>query len=244
MLPDIKPATFLTLLLFFSVFAAPLSSASDGTQPSPTIPQSNLSADDFDWREVVSYLSAAAALPAEQGIKIVLENSKVLRAYVANELGSECKPADRNPCVAKQDRSTVDEEVSRRIDKIVQEGIFRLHKTAMVDFPLSRQPFPFSEISALKSEKRKDAYLLLELADHSYTADQVQAKYGVPYDTDIFQWYSVFKYRLDSATYTSKAVVRDQSCGRSRDKNSDQLEDQETQARPLISWLLRRASSS
>jgi len=36
----------------------------------------------------------------------------------------------------------------------------------------------------------------------------VQAKYGVPYDTDIFQWYSVFTYRLDSAGYTSKAVFQ------------------------------------
>ena len=97
-------------------------------------------------------------------------------------------------------------EVTKRIDQIVLERIFLRHKRAIVDCPLARQPFPFSEIAALKSEKQRNAYLILELADHSYTAAQVQAKYGAPYDTNIFQWYSVYKYRLDSTGYTSKAV--------------------------------------
>ena len=79
------------------------------------------------------------------------------------------------------------------------------HKSAVVDCPLT-QPFPFSEISVLRSEKQQDAYLVLQLADRSYTAAQVQAKYGAPYDTDIFQQYSVFKYRSDSPQYRSKAV--------------------------------------
>ena len=47
---------------------------------------------------------------------------------------------------------------------------------------------------------------MLSFADRSYTAAQVQAKYGAPYDTSISQWYSVFKYRLDSPRYTTKAV--------------------------------------
>jgi hypothetical protein len=47
---------------------------------------------------------------------------------------------------------------------------------------------------------------VVALADHSYTAADVQAKYGTPYDTDIFQWYSVYKYRMDSPDYTSKAI--------------------------------------
>jgi hypothetical protein len=76
----------------------------------------------------------------------------------------------------------------------------------VVDYKLATQPFPFSEIAAYKSEKHPDAYFVLALADHSYTAAEVQAKYGAPYDTDIFQWYSVYKYRMDNADYTSKAV--------------------------------------
>jgi hypothetical protein len=202
---DIKPATLLAILWFlFSVFVPPLSSASNRSPLPGAIAQAPFSADDFDWREMVPYLLEAASLPGEQGIKAVLGNSKVLRIYVAGEVRAECGP-DKNRCVAKTE-GYIDEEVSKRIEAIVQEGIFRRHKTAIVDYQLSRRPFPFSDIAALKSEKGQDAYLLLELADHSYTAAQVQAKYGVPYDTDVVQWYSVYKYRVDSTRYTSKAV--------------------------------------
>lgn len=203
---DMRPATFLVMLsLSLPVLAPPLSSASDdGKQPAGATAQSDFSADDFDWREMVPYLFVAASLPGEQGIKAVLENSSVLRAYIRNEVRSECGP-DKNPCTAKRS-SLSDEEVSKRIDEIVQEGILVRNKTAFVDYPLAHQPFPFSQIAAVKSEKHPDAYFMLSLADRSYSAAQVQAKYGVPYDTDIFQWYSVFKYRLDSRQYTSKAV--------------------------------------
>ncbi|MGA2337476.1 MAG: hypothetical protein WA383_12410 [Terriglobales bacterium] len=201
-----KPSTLLVVLsLLLSVFALSLSSASDDSIRPPGTSQAEFSADDFDWRETVPYLFVAAALTGEQGIKAVLENSRVLRAYVANEVRAECKP-DKNPCTAKGDGFMLEEEVSKRIDEIVQEGIFRQHKTAIVDYPLAHQPFPFSEVAALKSEKHGDVYLILEFADHIYTAAQVQAKYGTPYDTNISQRYSVFTYRVDSTRYTSKAV--------------------------------------
>ena len=205
LLMNIKPATLLvTLSLLLWVFAPPLSSASDDSnEPSGPSASAEFYADDFDWREMVPYLFVAASLPKEQGIKAVLENLKMLRADVANEIWSECR-MDRNLCAAKG--FMLEGEVTKRIDQIVQERIFLRHKRAIVDYPLGRQPFPFSEIAALKSEKQRDAYLILELADHSYTAAQVQAKYGAPYDTNIFQWYSVYKYRLDSTGYTSKAV--------------------------------------
>jgi hypothetical protein len=204
--PDTKPATLLVVLsLLLSVFAPSLSSASRGEQPPGTSAQAAFSAEDFDWREIVPYLFAAATLPGEQGIQAVLENSKVLRAYVRNEVRAECRP-DKSPCNAKSDGTLLDEEVSKRIDEIVQEGMFHRHNTAIVDYQLTRQPFPFSEIAAVKSEKRPDTYFMLALADRSYTAAQVQANYGPPYDTSISQWYSVFTYRMDSPHYTSKAV--------------------------------------
>ena len=96
--------------------------------------------------------------------------------------------------------------MSKKIDEIVQEGISRRHQKAIVDYTLSRKPFPFSEIAAVKSENHSEAYFMLTFADRSYTAADVQAKYGAPYDTDVVQWYSVFKYRMDSPHYTSKAV--------------------------------------
>lgn len=195
----------LPLALLLSFFAPSLSSAADGNNQSPPTSQAIFSADDFDWRDVVPYLFVAASLPGEQGIKAVLENSRVLRAYVANDLRAECR-RDKNACSAKANGSVLEGEVSKKIDEIVQEGILRRHNTAIVDYPLPRQPFPFSEIAACKSEKHQDAYLILHLADRSYTATQLQAKYGAPYDTNIFQWYSIFKYRLDSPRYTSNAV--------------------------------------
>lgn len=206
LLMDMKRATRLLMLwLLLSSLARSLASADSSNQPPAPILGAEFSADNFDWREMVPYLFQAATLSGEQGIRAVLENSSVLRAYVANEVQTECRP-NRNPCPAKGDLVTLEGEVSKRIDEIAQEGMFRRHKTAIVDYQLTRRPFPFSEIAALKSEKHRDAYLILAFADRSYTAAQVQAKYGDPYDTDIFQWYSIFKYRLDRPGYTSKAV--------------------------------------
>jgi hypothetical protein len=171
-------------------------------KPPSTSPQLPLSADDLDWRETLPYLFVAATLPDEQGIKAVLEHAKVLRAYISREIRAECR-ADRNPCPTTAD--ALEEEVTKRIDQVVQEGIFHRHKAAIVDYQL-KQPFPFSEVAVVKSEKHPDAYLMFQLADRSYRAWQLQAKYGEPYDTNIFQWYSVYEYKQDNAQYTSKAI--------------------------------------
>ena len=203
---DMKWATrLLILLLICSAWTRPFASADDSNAPPAAVSGAALSADNFDWREMVPYLLKAATLPAEPGIKAVLENSSVLRAYVANEVQAECGPHE-NPCPGKNASGTLESEVGKRIDEIVQEGFFERHKAAIVDYQLTRRPFPFSEIAAVKSEKHADAYLILALADRSYTAAQLEAKYGDPYDTDIYQWYSVFKYRLEGPGYTSKAV--------------------------------------
>jgi hypothetical protein len=200
-----KPVRLLALLplLLLSLFNPSWSNSSEsGEQPPDATVRSEFSADDFDLREIIPYLFMATSLPGEQGIKAVLENSKVLRAYVADEVNEDCR-REKNRCAAK---TVGEEEVSKRIDEIVREGIFHRHKTAILDYPLARQPFPFSELAAVKSDNHPDAYFMLSLADRSYTAMQVQAKYGTPYDTNIVQWYSVYIYRLDGSNYTSKAV--------------------------------------
>lgn len=159
-----------------------------------------LSADDFDWRDILPYLFTACSMPGQQGITMVLENSKVLRTYVANEIQAKCKP-DRSTCPADDN-----DEITKRIVEIVQEEIVHRNNNAVVDHRLTRQPFPFSEIAAVKSEKRPQAYLMLALSDRSYKAADLQDKYGAPFDTNIVQWYSVFKYRVKNADYTSDAV--------------------------------------
>lgn len=202
----LKSAAILLLLLLLLAFAPSLSLAAEGAQASGRTAQARFSANDFDWREMVSYLNTAATLPAEDGIKTVLEHSKTLRIYVANEVRADCH-RDSTRCPANiADRSALDLEVNKRIDGIVREGIFHRRKTAIVDYTLERQPFPFSEIAAEKSENGQDAYYLLAFSGRNYTAMQLQQKYGAPYDTSISQWYSVFKYRLDTATYESKAL--------------------------------------
>lgn len=198
-----KAAILLFLTALMVSISTLLSSAlSPGNPPSVT---AAFSADDFDWREMVPDLLNASALPAEQGLTTMLENSKVLRAYVASQVRAECKPGNSH-CDSSPDGFTIDAEVTKRIDGMVKEGLRHEHKCAVLDYPFERQSFPFTQISALRSENQQDAYVVLEFADHSYHAVDVQAKYGPPYDTDISDRYSVFKYRLVNAHYTSKAV--------------------------------------
>ncbi|MGA9908036.1 MAG: hypothetical protein WBQ01_16810, partial [Candidatus Sulfotelmatobacter sp.] len=70
MLTGTKPASLLfALSLVLSMFGPALSGASGGGGKSPgSSVQTKFSADDFDWRTMVPYLSAASALPPEQGI--------------------------------------------------------------------------------------------------------------------------------------------------------------------------------
>jgi hypothetical protein len=181
--------------------ARPSVASHKGSAPPPNLAfPGSFSADSFDWRGMVPYLFAAADLPGQQGIKAILENTGVLRAYVANEIRLECKPQN-GACAA-----VTKDQVTKRIDEIVEKDAITQHKTISVEYSMSRQPFPFSEIGAMKSEKSKDAYLILSLSDHSYTGSRLQAKYGPPYDTDIFQQYGLFKYRMDSPQYSSKAI--------------------------------------
>lgn len=167
--------------------------------------QSAFSADDFDWRNLVPYLYQAAEQPGEQGIRTMLENSKIMRTHVLNEVRAECKPGNSR-CDSSRDGFTLDGEATRRIDGIIRESLVHSHHPVSVDYALEGQPFPFSDIAVLKSDDRQDAYLILKFSDHAYTVNDVQNKYGAPYDTDIFDRYSVFKYRLQNELYKSNAV--------------------------------------
>jgi hypothetical protein len=198
-----KPPVLVFFLALIFAFAVPSANASDPGNASAA--RAVFSADDFDWRDMVPYLFAAAGLPGEQGIQSIFENSRVLRAYIDSQVRAECKPGNSR-CDSSQQGFTLEGEITKRIDGIVKEGLVHQHKSVVVDYPFARQSFPFTEISALRSDKQQDAYLVLEFADHSYRAADVQAKYGAPYDTDVFDRYSIFKYRLVGAHYTSKAV--------------------------------------
>src|SRR5580700_5109794 len=98
---------FVMLSLLPCVFAPSFSSAADAAAGA----QAEFSAGDFDWREMVPSLFAAATLSGEQGIKAILENSKVLRAYVGNEIRAEHRPDNSSA----KGSSTQEDEVSKRI---------------------------------------------------------------------------------------------------------------------------------
>jgi hypothetical protein len=202
MYPNIRVHLSLIALSFSFLEARPSTASDKGSPPTAGLASAApFSADSFDWRGMVPYLLAAADLPSQQGIKTILENTSVLRAYVANEIRLECKPE------SGQCGGVTKDEVTRRIDEIVEKETVTQHKTISVEYSMSRQPFPFSEVGAMKSDKGKDAYLILALSDHSYSGSRLEAKYGPPYDTDIFQQYGLFKYRMDSPQYSSKAIV-------------------------------------
>jgi hypothetical protein len=200
------PTRFCILLLLFFAFLTPSSSSAADSGNEPNIATARpFSASDFDWREMIPALAAAAELPGDQGVKELLENSSVLRSYVVNQVRSECK-SDKSRCSPITDISALGQEVTRRIDAIVTKAIFTRNKMSIVDYSLAQQPFPFSEIAAFKSQNRRDAYVVLAPAGHSYTSLRVKAKYGTPFDDDIFQWYGVYKYRVDQPGYRSEAV--------------------------------------
>ncbi|HTW57862.1 MAG TPA: hypothetical protein VMD99_07030 [Terriglobales bacterium] len=196
-----RPMVWLAPLVLL-VVAAPLSNAFGGNPPAGN---AAFTADDFDWRDTMPYLLTAAGLPEDEGLKTILENSKPLRIYVAGEVRADCELGNDRCDSGRKDYSQ-DSEVTRRIDGIIREGLRHQHKSAFVDFAFGPRPFVFSQILALRSDKRQDAYLVLQFADNAYTAAQVQAKYGAPFDTDIFGRSSVYKYRVVNARYAGRAV--------------------------------------
>jgi hypothetical protein len=198
-----KLAALLLLIAFLLTSSGRRSSAlNPGDPPSG---RAGFSADDFDWRQTVPYLFDASQQASEQGVQTILEGSSVLRGYLANEARAECRPGN-NRCDSSLAGFTLEGEVTRRIDGIIKEGLRHEHKSAVVDYPFQARFFPFTEISALRSDKLQDAYLVLQFADRTYYVTQLRAKYGEPYDTDIFDRFSVFMYRLNTPHYTSKAV--------------------------------------
>lgn len=204
----LKPRFFAPSLLVFAtipILACSLllaESNGDGSGASSAHP---FSAGDFDWRAMVPALASASEMEGDQALQELLENSDVLRTYIVGQVWADCK-ADQNRCAAIANAATLQHEVTGRIDAIVAKTMFTRDKMEIVDYTLSRQPFPFSEIAAYKSEKHQDAYFTLALSDKSYTSLRVKAKYGAPFDDDIFQWYGVYKYRLDNVDYRSEAV--------------------------------------
>ena len=196
-----NPWVFFAAILLLTAVSPFSGAARDKAAP----PDAGFSSDDFDWREMVPYLYRAATQPGEQGLETILENSNVVRAYVAAEVRAECRRG-HDRCDPGRPGFSFAEEVTKRIEGIVREGLLHDHKASFVNYSFADSGFAFSAVSVAKSDKRADAYFVLVCAPHTYTGEDVRSKYGAPYDTDVFDRYGVFKYKMDSAEYTSRAV--------------------------------------
>lgn len=198
-----KPALLVILLVLLRTPSALSSGAANPGNPPST--DAAFSADDFDWRTMVPFLLQASGQSAEQGIHTILENSSILRQYIRSGVRAECRPGN-NRCDSSAAGFTLEDEVTRRIAGIVKEELRHERKSVVVDYRFDNRLFPFTEIAALRSDSQQDAYLLLKFAEHSYYVSSLRAKYGEPYDTDVFERFSIFKYRLKNSAYASKAV--------------------------------------
>ncbi len=186
---------FLLLFLFAACSSVSVWSASgDDAHPAAAAGSAATSAAGFDWRSTLPYLDKAADLSEEDGLRELLENLAVFRTYIANDLLSQGV------------RPVGDTAVTQKIDQLVHEGLFRRRKITRVDYRLSRQPFPFTFLAAVKTSNHHDAYLVLYPVEKSYTAAQVQAQYGPPPSTNIVGTASLYTYKLETATYAARAT--------------------------------------
>lgn len=195
----------LMILLLLSSLGPMGSGAASAQTEQASVPEAARkpdSADDFDWREMIPLLYRAAGLPPEEAVKLMLENTAVLRAYIALELQARCGP-QASVCDSQPASPAL---ITKRIDEVVRKGIFTRRNITRVDYLLARQPFPFAAIAAMKSRNRRDAFLVLDFAEKSCTAAQIEDKYGSPRDKTIFQWFSMFEYRIDAKTYVARAA--------------------------------------
>ncbi len=177
----------------------------DDAHPAGASEPTQVSAGDFDWRSMLPYLDKAAGLTDEEGIKELLENSMALRAYVAQGLEGQCRPGAQG-CGTTAGEGAPSAAVTEKIDDMVHKEIYRHRNVTRVDLALTRQPFPFTFIAALKTKKHRDAYLVLYFAAKSYTAAQVLGKYGAPAEESVFGTASLCRYRLETNAYTARAA--------------------------------------
>lgn len=184
----------IVIALLFACMLPPAASPApaDDARSASAAASAAVSAASFDWRAALPELDKAAGLSEEDGIRDLLETLPLLRAYMARELAAQA---------AVQDQAVTD-----KIDAVVRQELFHHRDVTRVDYPLKHQPFPFTFVAAVKTRKHHDAYLVLYFADKTYTAAQVQAKYGAPPSASIVGAASLYTYKVDTPTYSARAT--------------------------------------
>jgi hypothetical protein len=166
----------------------------------------------FDWRDAITPLYRAAALPADEAVKLLLQNTVDLRTNVAIALLTERRSGESNtePIYhAKLGDPALEAAITQKIDDLVRQRLQSHGDMTSVDCWL-RQPFPYSAIIALKSHTEPYASLVFEMSEGSaLTENGIAMKYGPPQNRAIDEGsFSVTTYQVETKSYVAKAAFQ------------------------------------
>lgn len=194
-------ASFCLVALFLFYYSRPR--PFDESEPPPTAGVDYKKS--FKWSDSIPHLYRAAALSSHEAVRLLLHNTLHLRTYVAIELQASARPGE--PIYDARLGDTILETViTSKIDEVVQERIDSRGTMTSVYYPLPRQPFPFTVITAMKSHNQPYASLIFDLTRRtSLTGRQVETEYGAPQERAMdAQSFILFTYRTETKSYTAK----------------------------------------
>jgi hypothetical protein len=156
----------------------------------------------FEWADAIPYLRRAAALPPEEAVRLLLQNSVHLRTYVAIEL-TAC--ASGPFCNQRVGDPALETEITRRIDDAIKAKLRTGGSVTSADIAFPRQPYPFTFLAALKPHTSRSATLIASLTrGNGLTLTRVINNYGEPAEERTTARGRILVYKAEGADYTSK----------------------------------------
>lgn len=159
----------------------------------------------FEWSDAIPHLYQAAALPPREGVQLLMQKSSVLRTYLA--IGFIISPPPENPFRdAKFGDPDLEKAITTRINEIVRNRLDSSGAITSVDYELSRQPYPYTVITAMKMNTQPYAILIFNLTPRTtLTGKQVEAKHGVPQERGVDRdGHTLITYQTGTKSYTAK----------------------------------------
>jgi hypothetical protein len=181
----------------------------DESEP-PPLPKENYQGS-FKWSQPIYHLYQAAIRPPTEAVTLLLQTSLHLRSYVAIEILSTATPGDPLR-EAKLGDPILEKAITLKIDEMILKRIVTKGSMTSVSCVLSRQPFPFTVIHALKSHGVPWASLVFDLPEGSLVSPRtIEAECGAllerkpdPFDSDNF----LMTFRTETKSYTATTVLK------------------------------------
>lgn len=161
----------------------------------------------FEFEDTFPTLDRAAGMSPEDAIRLLLQKTAHLRTYMAIELKAGCRSESLDAiCIARLGDPPLEGMITKKIDDVIAARINSKGAITSVDYTLSRQPFPFTVIVALKSNVRPYASLVFYLPDgNSTTLSSIQQRYGAPDEQTVDnESYPLLSYKKTATNYTAK----------------------------------------